>query len=83
VCIIFLVICLVLNNEFFSFCLICFCCRYQRRNKMDPLYNQLVVAGFRDGKAFLGSADMQGTNFEDNHISTGYLKEKSKQVLMF
>jgi hypothetical protein len=23
---------------------------YNRRNKMDPFYNQLVVAGFRDGK---------------------------------
>ena len=45
---------------------------YNRRNKMDPLYNTFVVAGFRDGKSFLGLADLQGTNFEDNHISTGY-----------
>jgi len=45
---------------------------YARRNKMDPLYNQLVVAGFRDGKSFLGWVDKLGTNFEDNHLATGY-----------
>ncbi len=45
---------------------------YDRRNKMDPFYNQLVLAGFRDGKPFLGMADLTGTNFEENHISTGY-----------
>ena len=45
---------------------------YARRNKMDPLYNSFVIGGFRDGKAFLGIADLQGTNFEDNHIASGY-----------
>ncbi len=45
---------------------------YNRRNKQDPLYNQFLLAGYRDGKAFLGFVDKLGTNFEDNHISTGY-----------
>ena len=45
---------------------------YNRRNKQDPLFNQFVMAGYRDGKAFLGFVDKLGTNFEDNHISTGY-----------
>jgi len=45
---------------------------YYRRNKFDPLWNILVVAGFKDGQAFLGSVDLQGTNFEDNTIATGY-----------
>lgn len=45
---------------------------YNRRNKMDPLYNSLVIAGFRDGKSFLGCADLQGTNWEDNFVATGY-----------
>uniref|UniRef100_A0A6B2LGJ7 Proteasome subunit beta n=1 Tax=Arcella intermedia TaxID=1963864 RepID=A0A6B2LGJ7_9EUKA len=45
---------------------------YQRRNKMDPLWNQLVVAGFRDNKPFLGLVDLHGTNYEDVTIATGY-----------
>jgi len=45
---------------------------YNRRNKFDPLYNQLVIAGFRDGKSFLGQVDLVGTQFEDDTIGTGY-----------
>merc|ERR1719217_375050 len=44
---------------------------YQRRSKMDPLWNSIIIAGFRDGKAYLGSADMYGTMFEDNFMATG------------
>jgi len=45
---------------------------YNRRNKMDPLWGQFVVAGFRDGNSFLGLADLRGTNYEDETIATGY-----------
>jgi len=45
---------------------------YQRRNKFDPLYNQLVFGGFRDGKSFLGFTDLRGVSFEGDHIATGY-----------
>jgi len=45
---------------------------YGRRSKMDPLWNQLVVAGYRDGKSFLGLVDLLGTSYEDNTIATGY-----------
>jgi 20S proteasome subunit beta 7 len=45
---------------------------YGRRNKFDPLYNQLVVAGFRDGKSFLGLCDHRGTHYEGNTIASGY-----------
>jgi 20S proteasome subunit beta 7 len=45
---------------------------YNRRNKFDPLYNVLVVAGYRNGKAFLGQTDYLGTHFEDTTIATGY-----------
>mmetsp|Transcript_23694 Transcript_23694/g.59303 ORF Transcript_23694/g.59303 Transcript_23694/m.59303 type:complete len:263 (+) Transcript_23694:108-896(+) len=45
---------------------------YQRRNKMSPLWNQLVVSGFCEGKGFLGLVDLHGTSYEDTTIATGY-----------
>jgi len=45
---------------------------YNRRNKFDPLWNELVVAGFRDGKPFLGCVDLIGTMYEDNVIATSF-----------
>jgi len=45
---------------------------YNRRNKFDPLYNSYVLAGFRDGKSFLGLVDMYGSSYEDDTIATGY-----------
>ena len=46
---------------------------YNRRNKMDPLWNDLVVAG-RDekGKSFLGWVDKLGTTVEENVLATGF-----------
>eukprot|EP00899_Mesostigma_viride_P021590 jgi/Mesvir1/29432/Mv23014-RA.1 len=44
---------------------------YNRRNKFDPLWNNLVVAGFRDGQSFLGSVNMIGVHYEDSHLATG------------
>eukprot|EP01092_Planopodium_desertum_P013962 TRINITY_DN68895_c1_g1_i4.p1 TRINITY_DN68895_c1_g1~~TRINITY_DN68895_c1_g1_i4.p1 ORF type:complete len:264 (-),score=33.04 TRINITY_DN68895_c1_g1_i4:58-765(-) len=45
---------------------------YERRNKMDPLWNQIVVAGHEEGKPFLGLADLYGSCYEDTTIATGY-----------
>jgi 20S proteasome subunit beta 7 len=45
---------------------------YNRRNKFDPFWNELVVAGYKDGKPFLGCVDLIGTMFEDDIISTGF-----------
>lgn len=45
---------------------------YNRRNKMDPLWNSLVVAGYYNGKPFLGSIGMIGTHFVDETIATGF-----------
>lgn len=45
---------------------------YQRRNKGNPLWNQLLVAGFREQKPFLGYVDLIGTAYEENFIATGF-----------
>jgi len=44
---------------------------YQRRSKMDPLWNSIVIAGVRDGASYLGTTDLYGTMYEDNFIATG------------
>jgi 20S proteasome subunit beta 7 len=44
---------------------------YDRRNKLDPLRNTLVVAGFHLGKPFVGMVSAIGTHFIDEHIATG------------
>eukprot|EP00753_Platysulcus_tardus_P019687 PLAT7429.1.p2 GENE.PLAT7429.1~~PLAT7429.1.p2 ORF type:complete len:251 (-),score=98.31 PLAT7429.1:93-797(-) len=45
---------------------------YARRNKFNPLWAALVVAGVEDGKPFLGITDLIGTAYEENYIATGY-----------
>ena len=45
---------------------------YQRRNKFNPLWNQLIVAGFHNSKQFLGYVDLIGTAYEENFIATGF-----------
>jgi len=45
---------------------------YGRRNKMDPLWNSVVLAGFHDNVPTLGLVDLYGTNFESEVIATGY-----------
>lgn len=44
---------------------------YQRRSKMDPLWNSVIIAGFRNGEAYLGTCDLYGTMYTDNFIATG------------
>lgn len=45
---------------------------YNRRNKFDPLWNYVIVAGWQDGKPFLAQVDLIGTNYEERIIATGY-----------
>jgi len=56
---------------------------YQRRNKMNPLWNDVVVAGYRqnpngssattnDATPFLGIVDKIGTAYEDDVLATGF-----------
>lgn len=45
---------------------------YHKRNRFNPLWNEVLVAGFKDGKGFLGHVDMIGTAFEDDVLATGF-----------
>ncbi|RKO96487.1 hypothetical protein CXG81DRAFT_29749 [Caulochytrium protostelioides] len=45
---------------------------YARRSRVNPLWNSLIVGGFRDGKRFLGFVDLQGTTYEASTIATGF-----------
>lgn len=46
---------------------------YGRRNKGDPLWNHLLVAGFdNDRKPYLAFADLRGTVFTSPSLATGF-----------
>lgn len=46
---------------------------YNRRNKFDPLWNSLVIAGVgANSEAFLGTVSMIGVQFTDSHVATGF-----------
>jgi len=45
---------------------------YNRRSKVNPLWNHVLLAGFDEGKSFLGAVDLYGTTYTDNYLSTGY-----------
>ncbi|KXS17217.1 N-terminal nucleophile aminohydrolase [Gonapodya prolifera JEL478] len=45
---------------------------YNRRSNFNPLWNYLVVAGFKEGDKFLGYVDLRGTTYQASTIATGY-----------
>jgi len=45
---------------------------YARRSKINPLWNALVVGGYKDGKRFLAYVDLLGTTYKASTIATGY-----------
>jgi 20S proteasome subunit beta 7 len=45
---------------------------YSRRNKMNPFWNDLVIAGFDGDAPFLGSVDKIGTTVSDQFVATGF-----------
>ncbi|PXF46045.1 Proteasome subunit beta type-4 [Gracilariopsis chorda] len=45
---------------------------YNRRNKMDPYWNYMLVAGWQHGKPVLGYVDLVGSHFVSEVIATGY-----------
>lgn len=55
---------------------------YNRRSKMDPLWNSLVVGGVNaDGSKFLGMVGMQGTHYTDSHVTTGFANGLARPLL--
>lgn len=46
---------------------------YARRNKFDPLWNQILVAGFDSQQTpFLAAADLRGTVYTSPSLATGF-----------
>lgn len=45
---------------------------YQRRTKMNPLWNTLIVGGMQDGEPFLGYIDKLGVAYEAPSVASGY-----------
>ncbi|KAJ7148189.1 nucleophile aminohydrolase [Mycena crocata] len=43
-----------------------------RRSKMNPLWNALLVGGFKDGQRFLAFVDLVGTTYSASTLATGY-----------
>lgn len=54
---------------------------YNRRNKFDPLWNSLVVAGVKDGRHFLGTVGMIGQHYEDSHLAAGFGNHMARPLL--
>lgn len=45
---------------------------YNLRSKMDPFWNQILVAGFEGDAPYLGTVDLHGTSFQETMIATGF-----------
>ncbi|GBG59517.1 hypothetical protein CBR_g38541 [Chara braunii] len=45
---------------------------YNRRNKFDPLWNAVIVAGVHGGESYLGVVNLIGVHYEDSHLATGF-----------
>lgn len=54
---------------------------YQKRNRFDPLWLEIVVGGMQDGVPFLGHVDLRGRAYEDSAIATGYGKHLAVPLL--
>eukprot|EP00163_Fabomonas_tropica_P029720 TRINITY_DN6489_c0_g1_i5.p1 TRINITY_DN6489_c0_g1~~TRINITY_DN6489_c0_g1_i5.p1 ORF type:complete len:147 (+),score=40.94 TRINITY_DN6489_c0_g1_i5:852-1292(+) len=50
---------------------------YNRRSKMDPLWNQCVVMG----ADFLGVCDLYGSSYTDNYVATGFASHLALPLL--
>ncbi|RAL37411.1 hypothetical protein DM860_000105 [Cuscuta australis] len=54
---------------------------YNRRNKFDPLWNSLVLGGVKKGQKYLGTVNMIGVHYEDDHVATGFGNHLARPIL--
>lgn len=55
---------------------------YNRRNKMDPLWNSLVIGGVNGaGTPFLGTVGMVGTSYTDQTVATGFGNHLARPIM--
>jgi len=45
---------------------------YNRRSKINPLWNSIITGGFENGKSFLGMTDLYGSTYSDDVLATGF-----------
>ncbi|KAG0236961.1 Proteasome subunit beta type-7 [Actinomortierella wolfii] len=45
---------------------------YNRRSKMNPLWNTFVLGGVHKGGKFLGAIDLKGTPYQSPSVATGF-----------
>lgn len=54
---------------------------YNRRNKFNPLWNSLVLGGVKNGQKYLGTVNMIGVHYEDDHVATGFGSHLARPIL--
>ncbi|VFQ91476.1 unnamed protein product [Cuscuta campestris] len=54
---------------------------YNRRNKFNPLWNSLVLGGVKNGQKYLGTVNMIGVHYEDDHVATGFGNHLARPIL--
>ncbi|XP_071915332.1 proteasome subunit beta type-4 isoform X1 [Coffea arabica] len=54
---------------------------YNRRNQFNPLWNSLVLGGVKNGQKYLGTVNMIGVHYEDNHVATGFGNHLARPIL--
>lgn len=47
---------------------------YQKRNKQNPYYNNIVLAGYSNGETHLASVDMYGNYIAKDYVVAGFAK---------
>ena len=54
---------------------------YTKRNKMNPLYNAVLIAGFVGGASYLATVDLYGTYVCGDFLETGFASHMGKPIL--